>query len=227
MEIKDSQLILTIIAAIIISIGGTVIVITKLASFVSIGPVTGFAPTDTGTVNITIMAVASIDVNDSMATVNFGACKVPSSITWITSNMTQTTINSSTSMNCTGGNLKRTVLGDGTYLQIVNVGTAVLELNVSTNMDGNGTAGLLGSDQAEIRYKAMEHRSGDCSGTIQNSQWELMRVVNQSTVCSQLEFQLNPTRRSVRVYFNLTIPPDATTGASHKEALLTFIGTGV
>ncbi|MBN1175310.1 hypothetical protein JXA48_01565, partial [Candidatus Woesearchaeota archaeon] len=92
MDISNKTLGLLLVAAIVVSVGGTFFSLDKLNGFSS----TGFAANEAGSVNLTINSTMSIKMNDSG--IDFGTCTVTGFMTF-DSNLTGGTANNS---NCNG-----------------------------------------------------------------------------------------------------------------------------
>jgi len=213
-QINDNLLILTIVAAIIISMGGTFTVLTKMTLLDASpkGQITGFATNDTGYVNITIIAELSIDVDDDNDTIDFGVCNAPSSGNGtINSSYNEATLNlTSPDINCTKSNLPA-------YLRVLNIGNVVA--NITINSTRNGTS-LLTSDDARIWFAAREELITDCTQGLANDWTQIADNSTAYTVCERFATGAS----GIRIYMNLTIPFDSSTGGANRNSTLTFQG---
>ena len=113
-DIGNKMVIATLVLAIVVSLGGTVIVLTKLSSLQRIPQTTGFAGSDTGVAQIKINQQLSITSYNK--TINFGTCTKPPglNLTQISSQMTPVQVNA-TPIDCNGSNLPEAI-------RIVNIG---------------------------------------------------------------------------------------------------------
>ena len=71
-QISNKTLTYLLIAAIVVSVGGTMVSINRLNKAMLQPGITGFAGTETGKVNVTIASVSSITIPD--AVIDFGSC---------------------------------------------------------------------------------------------------------------------------------------------------------
>jgi len=231
-EENNKTIVLALVAAIVISLGGTFLVLNKLDKVGDYPVFTGFATNDTGYVNVTISQTLSIDVNDTDSYIDFGTCNAPKGglTTSIASNFSQgggSGINATQQggvangdINCTGGNL----IGGAKYIKIQNIGN--VEANLTINSTHNGT-NLLTSGDAKIWYNSVNHDvaglNDDCTVNRATGWNEI--ILNQTlyVVCERLSFgNPNPAQR---VYLNLTIPFDSSTGGLLATSTLTFEAT--
>jgi len=154
MDISNKALSMFLLAAIVVSLGGTIVSLNKLGSVST----TGYA-TDTGTVQLTVAQSVSITTSDA-DTVNFGTCTpFPGGAV---------TINSENGSNTSGAN------GICGYASIQNIsvrndGTVDASLNISASNVGDnaGSGTFLDStpDASDIAYKVTNaSRQGGSSG---------------------------------------------------------------
>jgi len=219
---SNKTIILALVTAIIISLGGTVIVLNKLEDL-SIRPIfSGMATSDTGFVNVTILSSLSIDVNDTEDIIDFGTCNVPPAGTNVTliSNNSESWLNDSNNgvVNCTTTNM-RAADGDEAFITIHNIGNADAQVNISSNIDANSSA-FLTSSQARMRYGVRNKTAGDC---LEEGQHDWNMIVNRNTeykTCERLD--TGATYPAIQVYINLTVPFDSSTGGVERMATLTF-----
>ena len=216
-QIDDNILVLTIIAAIILSMGGTFTVLTKMTDLNPKAYITGFATNDTGYVNITIIAEVSIDVDDNNDTIDFGVCNSPPNpnIGSINSSYNEATLNSSSAyINCSHTNLPA-------YLRIINIGNVAANVTIATDKIANGTNSLLSSSNARMFFSARDETLGDCEDNLAID-WTLLEHIDTDyVICEKLDFGAS---ESLRVFINLTIPFDSSTGGQNQNATLTFTG---
>jgi len=87
MDISNKTLGLLLVAAIVVSVGGTFFSLDKLDGFST----TGYATDGTGAVNLSINTSVSIKMNDSV--IDFGTCTIPSGGATFSSNNTAASAN--------------------------------------------------------------------------------------------------------------------------------------
>jgi len=217
-EVSSRIVVGILVIALITSLGGTFIVLTKMSRLVEPGgPIpTGLAQIDTGVTRIQIEDLLAIDVNDNNQLIDFGECvptSVPSSNVSISSEMNQSEINA-TAMSCVNSTLPA-------YLLIQNVG----------NVDANVTvyAGKLGPDlltssRAEIYYRTTNgtNMSGCKQSDAQTNYLQFTGIGegNKTKVC--LNLTPGEDTNSVLFWVNLTVPNDARTPGTGPNVTLTF-----
>ena len=220
----NKTVILALVAAIIISLGGTFVVLNKLAALGERPLITGMATDDTGEVNVTISQTVMIDVNNSFALINFGVCNAPGSgTTTISSYWTESELNSTSDMNCTGTNM----LTNGSFIRVHNLGNVEVDIDVGCSTDPTA-AGFLGSALADMHFKANETWSGDCLLNLADASWTQFAATMPTdyAVCDRLDKGSAGNRKpSTDIYINLTVPWDADTGGSDNQNTLTVVGT--
>jgi len=217
-EIKSKTLILVTIFAILISLSGTLIALTRISHYENVKPITGYAPSDTGYVNITILGILNIDVDTFNDSIDFGVCSLPPApnLVSINSSMTESELNSTIPyVNCSNSNLPA-------FIRVMNIGSVDVIINISTNIEANGSTGFLGSENASMAFAAREVNPGDCTGLLSENWTEIRHRGIEEIVCTQLTFGW--PLPSVKLYFNLTIPYDATTDGTQATSILTFTG---
>ncbi len=215
-EINNNIVIITLVVAIVVSLGGTVMVLNKLSSISSLQGVTGFAADDTGEAKIKISDNLQIDVDSGNNSIDFGTCTVPTSgSVTINSSMSEADINA-TDINCTGSNVP-------SFIKIRNIGNVDANVTIRTNATGSD---ILTSGNAKIHYKSYnDTNTPGCAGSLESSWSELAATGDQNyNVCDTLAF--GSPYPGVKVYLNLTIPFDASTSNVIKTAGLTFYAEG-
>src|SRR3989338_6834499 len=83
-QISNKAVTYLLVLAIIISVGGTMLNFYRITKLTQAPAITGFATTSTGNVNVTIAAVSSITLADSL--IDFGSCSQNSTGTKESSN---------------------------------------------------------------------------------------------------------------------------------------------
>lgn len=229
-EVNNNTVVVTLIVAIVVSLGGTIVVLTKLSSVSPMYGLTGLASDDTGTVDIII--AESIEINVPQNSIDFGDCTAVSvGSIGVTSEMTQTQANQvdDTQFNCTGTN------NLPAYIEIENIGNTIA--NVSFNISQNGSQ-LLGREGnpdpgAKMWYRVTDNE-GNCQGTYQTA-WNLIHNANGPgdapdytdayyPVCHNLSY--GPSNPSINVSINLTVTSNSITEAAGRTSTLTFWANG-
>lgn len=224
-QLSDHSVAAILISTMIISMAGTLIVVTKMSDLFAPEEqkATGFAEFDTGYAKIFINSVLAIDVDDDNNTIDFGDCTpttIPSSNVSISSEMNETEINL-TAMSCANSTLPA-------YIKILNTGNVDANLTVYSNKLGDE---LLSSSRGEIYYKAVNGTTnGGCALADLQSTYYLfdgVGLTNRTKVCENLTW--GGTSNTVYVYINLTVPNDARTPetAEGDTVNLTFEGWNI
>lgn len=206
MTISNKTLALFMLAAVVVSLGGTILNLNQLTTIST----TGLA-TDTGTVNIDIAATVSITTEDSNA-INFGQC-TPLSGEPALVNSEGTAGNQSI---CDGINAPV----DSVPIAVRNNGNIDALVVVRTNATGAAQGGqFLNSDSASssVAIRTVDEGfgsfQGGCSGTVLSSYsiFNATGVAGDKTACSVLQF--GGTQNSILAHIQLNIPFDAPQGA--------------
>ncbi len=153
MDISNKALSMFLLAAIVVSLGGTIVSLNKLGSIST----TGYATSDQGTVQLTVDASVSITTSDA-DTVNFGTC-TPYSGGAVTINSENGSNTSGTNGICGYASIQNiSVRNDGT----VDANVTISASDVGDNA-GSGTFLAATPDASDIAYKATNasrHASG-------------------------------------------------------------------
>lgn len=207
-EINNKTVVVLLIATIVVSLVGSVTVLTKLSDVRNVPGATGFAVDDTGVVNISISQALMIEVNSTYDTVDFGSCSVPSEITSISSEWSAATIAANPTVNCTGTNLPAGIV-------VKNIGNVAANITIQT--DAVGTT-LVGQDGV-FRYRAAN--LDGATGTPTTTWTDLAAIGDQDYMVVE---ELQVAGGQVNVTFNFTLGPAATTSGGESQATLTFYG---
>ena len=212
MEVNNNTVIVMLIMAIIISLGGTVTVLTKLSDIGGAPVITGLATEQDGTARINISSNLAILIDPSNSEIDFGTCTTPPTgeVATITSEMNEAGINA-TSMNCS------TVTDFPAFIRINNSGNVIAEIRVETDTEA---ADLLNTDDGREMI-AVKGVNGSLDGgcAIDTYGWvELSTAGMEHTICDNLQTGL----KTMDAYVNLTVPFDASTGSAPGEAQLRF-----
>ena len=196
MDISNKTLGLLLVAAIVISIGSTVISLNKLDGFST----TGFATSQDGTVNLSISETTSISINDS--SINFGTCTIPGG-----ADVTLDSFNGSSEYNnsiCTGASAW--VSGTGDYLEVKNDGNVAVDIDVKSNV----TAATLFGTDSTLKYKSTGNASSHTTSYT-------AILTTDSSFCTNLGTTDGDNLE--RLYTQIYLPNTASTGGQMK---LTF-----
>ena len=208
MDLTNKSLALLLIAAIVISLGGTIISLNKLSQVPVTRPIalsgTGRAAA-TGNVSLVIGTNAScnIDANVSYGT---GAATVNRTLSTDASNAFD-------GWTCVG-----TTYGSGCSGMVIN-NTGNVLLNVSYNSSVNGTGLLLSAGQNENDFTytvddTTEPATADSNSCLLDpvTDWANVNYTNGnngSNICSSLNFTANS---SITIDYNVTVTSDTTPG---------------
>jgi hypothetical protein len=210
MEISNKALAWLVVAAIAVSLFGTIISLNKLNQGAN-----AYASwtNDTGTTSVTISTLSTLRFALGNNILNFGTGQVKTNESYANCTLG---INSSTagaavsqSPGCAGFNA---TMQNGTFI-IENVGNTFL--NVSINFSANQTW-LEGSSRnnASFYYQVWENETGSCPGPVGtfnstlNASWVTVpQPGNTTNACQNLSY-LSATN-SLRIGINITIPWDA------------------
>jgi hypothetical protein len=201
MDMSNKSLALLLVAAIVISLGGTMISLNRLNE-------AGFTGLVGGSVNLTISSNASCTVTNN---VSFGTAGQPGSA-----------VNLSTERDNTPNNFNNCLTGNCEGIEINNTGNVNLRVNFTSNVNATGLlVQQTGLDPTDFIYTVINGTdSGGEPGCILNS-WNWTNVTNSATpsnICSNLTFDNN--NDIVTMEFNVTIESDILAGT--KQALLTI-----
>ncbi|MBI4145536.1 hypothetical protein HY493_05035 [Candidatus Woesearchaeota archaeon] len=219
-DISNKSLATLLIVAIVVSVGGTWLVLNKAPSLLTI---TGLqSSTDTGTALLQINTVASLRFAVDVVNFQNGSVNTSSGNTVCT-------------MDTTGVSLARSQCINFTNVtagfQIENDGSTNLSVNLSSDKSADtffgGSASL-----NEFKWKISQNESSSCLNSTGGSGGTTVTPTAYTdvdtsaggiTVCPFLKFL--DASDSIKVDINVTIPYDATSGV--KTATLTATGTTV
>lgn len=221
-KIHNNTVIAVLLIAVVVSIGGTSLVVYKMNKLASIPyEITGLATSGDGYARIQIEDMLAIEVDSVYDIINFGSCSV-SAVTEggtvsISSEMSQSDINTTTDLTCTGSS---NIGGTGGFIQVNNVGNVYANVTVSTNKNGSS---LLGRSAAEFYYKSDNaSTNGGCADADTQSSYTMFTTQNQKEVfCDNLTY--GEDSYAAALYINLTVPWNAITDGQ-EEATLEFVG---
>lgn len=209
MEISNKTLALLLVAAVVVSLGGTILSLNRL-SRLSV-PSTGFV-TSSGTTSVDVTTQSSIRF--AISSVDFGTGSV--NTTGGFQNCTLTINSSSTIVKngCTGFN--STNIGDTFILE--NDGNT--NLNVTLNSTKAASA-FIGGTAPLYKYAVSNNETSSCTGTITGAGWTDVATTDPN-ICTNLTY--NDNADTLRIGINITIPYDA---VGTKTATFTATGTAI
>lgn len=213
-EISNKTLAVLLVLAIAISIGGAVLTITQVTNLVNIIPalqgITGLGTT--GRVNVSVTALAQLDV--AQPSVDFG-------VGYITVGQTSTVLNSSAAKPSSWTESGTTWAAKD--MQIANTGT--VDINVSFTSGATGATMLAGTNP-NFNYSAYNNITAGCKTTdgttaipsLQQNSTQITSATVPYNICQNLSYV--SATNSVNVTITLKFEQDVQAG--NKTALLTF-----
>jgi hypothetical protein len=210
MEITNKTLGLLLVAAVAISLFGTIISINKLNQFTQLSTTTGFATSDQG--NVSVYVNTSTSIRFAVNTVNWGTGIV----------------------NTTGGYVNCTMMTDGTANSAGCSGFNTVTQNFVLENDGSTLAGVqlasnasaaqfIGGDSSGggplFRYTVTNNETGSCSGPVPSSFTDVNTTAPGTQICPVSGFNYTDTRDSMNISIYVNIPYTAPSG--QKSATLT------
>lgn len=181
-ELSNKALSLFLLAAIVVSLGGTLVVLNKLGTMHP----TGFAASATGTVNLTVASTKSITTNESNL-INFGSCTTAGSYFDVINS--ENTLNTST----------RCPSLDSTYrnISVRNDGNANGSITVAFSAcapgGGNASCAFLnssGSPKSTLQFRTTSSGRPPYTGGCSNTPITAYTIVNGThpvAACTQLD----------------------------------------
>ncbi len=205
-EISNRTLTILLVLAIIASVGGTIVNISKINNLILRVPITGKASTAVGYVNITISEVASIATIDNI--IDFGSCSP------------NATYGTNVTSNISGdwgapGVCSSIPVGPPDNITLKNDGNIFINVTVESDKTGPD---LLSSGSA-IFWLAADNNTNDpgCVGVLEDDWFTVSATGTEYNLCDNLT-----KTKTLYVYAKLYIPADAPTSSSEKSAKLTF-----
>jgi hypothetical protein len=199
MDMSNKSLALLLVAAIVISLGTTLVSLNKLNNMDGISQTTGYATTGAGQVNVSVTSDTACTVDSN---VNFGSAR-PTGIRTLS-----TDANNNQDFSCDG-----TTPGTGNCwgIMINNTGNTVLDINMTgdknaTTFLGGGTG--LDNVDFQVIVDDTEIEAGSCT-TEGITVWEEMNAT-EKVVCTGLDFTDNSD--VVVLDFNVTVRVDTPQG---------------
>ncbi len=186
MDVSNKTLGMLLVAAIVVSVGGTFLSLQQLGS---LSGSTGFATSDSGQVNLTVAQTLSIELTDDV--INFGECLLNDTNTiFVDSSVVRGSVDNAYCDNTAG-------FPDDLALR--NAGNVHACVNMQTN--ANGTT-LFGTDgDSGIGYKVYNHVSeGGCAGTLQATYRNFTSIgASDYPVCTNLTAIANQDKLNISI----------------------------
>ncbi|MFW5865995.1 MAG: hypothetical protein ACOCU6_02790 [Nanoarchaeota archaeon] len=203
MAITNKTLSVLLIAAIVVSIGGTFFSLTMLQA--PTGAPTGYA---TGTVDLDVPDQLSITLDDSV--IEMGSCtpsKTSGEVIFVDSSQGSSAANNG---NCSGGTFPDN-------MTIRNNGNVDALITVSSNSGGDDLFG--NTEQNGFGIKAESNDGGCVSGLLNSYENFTHTGGSTETVCTNL--QSHNTDNSMELYAGAWITPTATSGENSVDWTIT------
>ena len=216
MEISNNTLALFLIAAVVISVGGTIVSLNRLNTLSQITTTTGFASANsTGTTMLNISTTSAIRF--AINAVDFGAGSVNTTAGGTNCTMW---INDSSTFNKSGCTSFNTVNPYGDTFILENDGSTYLNVTLNST---NNTADFIGGNVtvAAFEYVVGNNQSGSCVGTLGLTTWAYVLKVD-TNICSNMSY--NVAFNTLRIGVKVIIPYDAGSGA--RSSIFTATGVG-
>ena len=195
MEITNKTLGLLLIAAIVVSLGGTFVSLNKLGGTSATGYATN---NETGQVFLSVGTALSILVTD--ASIDFGSCAPQAQMIFLDSENALVGDNT----NCQSGTFPD-------YLEIENDGN--IDANVSLRSDTNGSN--MFDTEGGLAYKITNGTTDGCNGIEVQTSYLNFTVTNNTDVnylypgCSNLTY--GDLADEMRMYAQVALPPSTST----------------
>jgi len=198
MDMSNKNLALILVAAIVISLGGTIVSLSKLGSIGEEYAVTGYATTQ-GVVNVSITKTITLNVSDTVIQFGKGAFEEGFTYCALYSNDTDTMI--------------PTGCGNWTwsadFLEFKNIGSVAIDVNFTSSQ---AATALLGASDNSFKYYCLNTSASSISDV---TTWTEVTTATQDCIESL------DTTLSDRFYAMFNVSTNSTTG-SDRTATLTF-----
>ena len=204
-EKLNQGLVVMLVAAIVVSIGSTLISLNKLSM---IGGITGFATTDVGTVTFQVNESTSITLTDD--SVDFGTCVLNNSglVTYDSDTTNGTAI---AGFYCDG-------LTDGEdYMILENNGNVNVSIDLESNVNGPGLT-QSPTSRGEFWFTAAEDEAGSCTGTLADS-WTNISDSSPTTYNVCTDFKSLDDNDALKIWYRIVLPDDTPAGSTHSASI--------
>ncbi|MGE0793022.1 MAG: hypothetical protein AB7V77_02450 [Candidatus Woesearchaeota archaeon] len=222
-DISNRTLALFLVAAIVVSIAGTLAVLETAKKSPAGFQATGFATnTSDGLVNLTVSKSIMIELNDSI--INFGNCEVLNAAAWgyLASNANSTAVN----LNCDNTSSWNTTHGD--WIEVVNIGnvnvTVVVKSSINSTDFFDAYSNPADVGTAWFKYWTInEAINPGCVGSVQSTHTLFADTVTEYQACTDLRAgaQVDGENPGFRLYVDVNITGTVT--GTQDTTTLTFI----
>lgn len=201
-EISNKTLAILLISAIVVSLGGTLISLNRLAMIRA--PITGFATVnDTATVALEISSLAQ--VNFTVDSINWGTGTVTAGFDFCVLDTMQADLTG----NCTGFS----PANGGGSLVLENIGNKNITLNMYT---GKTAEEFIGAPGAEYQFNVSDKEANSCgagSWNITQGVWQDAQTTNL-TICNETDGGFRAESGNDELYIDVRVLiPDTASGA--------------
>ena len=236
-QISSRTLMILLISAIVVSVGGTIISLSKINQLsVQIPRITGMATSGTGYVNVTIASIASISVIEGQ--IDFGSCSPNASIG---ANLSSNVSNGSTWESWGAPGVCSSFPNSPDNITIKNDGNAYVNVTVSTNTLASSLIGGTAPYPPQFLFSTRNASDGTCGGTtcsggcfnrttgarcinvdtnISGLQWGWKNFSDTSAFCACDNLSFG-TKNAIYLFAKLDLPADAPE-QGEKTATLTL-----
>jgi hypothetical protein len=214
MEFSNRALAILLVAAMVISLGGTLISLNRMNQVTTVG----FASTATGQVNLTIGSTLSITSADNPS-IDFGSCNV-SGVGGFVDFVDSENATGNYTNRCTGGSLAGSVNGSYDNITVRNIGNsnAVINITFDACAPGNGNTSctfLNSSTQgAQLLYRTVSGGSGSYTGGCTGAVGTYTAASCDGPISGCATLAYGASANSMVTHIKIGIPTDAPTGTS-------------
>ena|SRR3989338_165454 len=233
-DISNKTIVALLAVALVITIVGTGISISKLNGLSSYSALSGAAVSGVGTTSVQVNAVASINLFNT--SLNFGTGYYNSSCTTGTSEVMSNGTAHRCWVNATGGyGFLNPIANDSTTPQRIvvleNNGTSVLNISLDTNYTTAEAFLCAGAScgsttSAAVTFYGQQNDSSSCDtvgGTFTTTPFSILDSASETKkdLCTKLNWQDN--QDSINVSWSFIIPYDAGSGTKQMEVTYTGV----
>lgn len=220
-EISNRTLATLLVAAIVISLSGTIVSLNKLSDYVPLSGPTGRAPSDTGTTSVTVQQAVSIILqNPPGFSVDFGTGRVNASKAGCGVRANMLALADGTNYTDTGDcwiEISQPTEPVGWRLE--NDGNLNASINVRGPSEAAFFSGYAGVRPTILRWRSNLSDGGCPSGG--NESWSAFDW--NSTLCENLPWDEGQYDDDLGIDVNLTVPSDLTSG-TYSDSNIEFYG---
>jgi hypothetical protein len=219
MEFSNKALAIFLLAAMVVSLGGTIISLNRLNEVKTVG----YATSATGIVQLTISQSLSITTADGNS-VDFGSCTPPAGA-GVTANVTSDILENTTA-SCTGYTQTNiSVRNDG------NVNATVSANSSAVGRANNASGAFLNSSSAtsSLQFKSANAgrltNTGGCTAGTVGAYTPFTEAGRPYIVCDNLKIGNIGGANSIVANFKIVIPNDAPTGVANTTIGFTAVAS--